>query len=182
MRPNAQGRLLTALGVFLALLGCTRVGSLTRAQNALAARAIGAITASDYDELVAMMHFPPSESPAQRSADIAGVRDEFRVIAEDFGSVTEARPVAEQPNAAFIGVSSGTLEYWSHYPKLHRYVYGVNFERRQGGWVFIDISEVSGKSQVRAVWFALPKGAEKTSGEIASTGERLVGVVRGRRK
>jgi hypothetical protein len=132
-------------------------GSVQELQGS-AASLLKLLTAGHTVRLAALLHYPPSYSAQERSADEAGVREQLDFLLQRFGGISQAALAEESPETLDFGVSGGTSAYLNSLGSFD-YVdvtFSAEFKREGRGAVKIAFLKVAGGWEPWRISFCLP--------------------------
>lgn len=111
-------------------------------------------------------------------ADRRGVMRLLEIMIEDYGQPTQMIAAREVPATLFSLAAAGDVRFLHRHPASVRYSYRTRFERRGAGFVFIEFFEISGKSYMRSISFALAADRPDARHLVAATAKRMFEAVK----
>ncbi len=104
------------MGVVLASAGCQDEPAAPDPRDVLAAQVVGDLQGGRLGKVVEALHFPASQSPEERSEDMANTEWTLDAILSEFGAIETVALAAERASGLQLTVASGEDAYWKTYP------------------------------------------------------------------
>ena len=119
---------------------------------------------SSYGAAAAAFHMPSTESKPDQEREREFVQRGLAILHDEFGGFGEAEALAAEPKALTVGIETGDAAYWQNKRDVKRRMYRVRFERIGDGYLLVDLTSVTGKSEIRRVAYGIS----------ADNGEQLI--------
>ena len=155
MRARRSTFLRIAFAVaILAALACSPEQAEPDPRDAKADQVVEHLTAGRFDAVVSMLHFPASQTPDERAADMKSTEWTLGAVLDQFGSIESAKPAVDAPASLSISIAAGDDKYWKAYPRTgvgRQISYDVQFSKLGDGLLTVSFFAPSEGRELRAV-------------------------------
>jgi hypothetical protein len=141
--------------------------------DAIVKACIKLMQAGDFRGAAMMYHYPVGYTDKELEADLDGVEGSLQIFAEEFGEFGDVAPLAEAKLYVNIYASGGTHEYWGQQPEATKVELQTDFKNFGPGYLIIQVVEVVGTLEVKAIAFGLPVSGESVA-KIRQVGDRML--------
>jgi hypothetical protein len=100
------------------------------------------------------------------------VEGSLKIFAEEFGSFHEVTSLEKPTLYLNIYASGGTHQYWEKHPNALKIELQTEFENFGRGFLIIQLVDIVGMLEVKAVAFGLPVSGESVA-RIKQVGDRM---------
>jgi hypothetical protein len=139
----------------------------------LAERVASLLQAGDAASVAELLHYPPSYSEVERTADVAEVQKVLVFLIDRFGLPTDLK-VNDAPLTFYeFGSSGGTVEYWASISPLETraFMYSASFSKLGPGLLQIHLFQPADQStlELQRVGFGLAASSPSARATMIST-------------
>lgn len=157
--------------LFMVVLGC--VGA---SRHRIGSVAVSCLENGDAACAAPLFHIPPTYSPSAQERERETIVEMLRVALVQLGPIRNARP-GHSGAVLQVGIGSGDFGYWRAHPAVITEVYDVTF-RNQPGQVWILLTNIEGRSQIREIKFGLPISSANAAQRIGDLAIREARIAR----
>lgn len=121
-------------------------------------------------------HVPSTYSASGRERERETIAAMLAAAIDQLGPVQGARP-GHSAAVLQVGVGSGDFQYWRDHPLVRTYVYDVTFSNNEPGQLWVLLTNVKGRWEVREAKFGLSLSAPHAAERIGNLAKREAQIV-----